>query len=1526
MAIYHAHVASGGRADGQSAALKVAYILREGPHGGHDDLVEWGSGNMPPWAAADPRKLFAAADAFERVNGRLYLHVWVALPNELDEEQRHELVLAIGAALTASGLPYVYAVHAGDPKSPGEAANPHAHFVLSERMNDGIARDEALWFRRANRREPAAGGAAKDRALKEVTWVEDTRKVIEQLINEHLALAGREERVTADSHATRIVEAEAWGDTWTAEHLRLHPPGVHLGPAAAAMERDRFRGKRDEKPEVARAGERTERGNLARARAAEEEWARGELMQVARKLEGARRELEWATDAVELARAVGLTDEEIVREHAEAESVSEGSGWTAVYEMAVEQGERGEQLEAEAAGRGIELGMVYEDAAARGENAVVALERVIGIVDSARPVRLTFKDIRCIWEKADSSQRGSGWRAVEESVRARWARKERLEAAAAEVDVNDVESVYVAAESRGEDPLTALEELTAKLAAGLEELRSQPGGRELYIAWRTELYPDVANTEGGEVQGSVEWDRERLERARAVLETRWGRTHYVAATRALGDRFSLEKFDAVVTEAEAFDRRAGELSDGVGCEKLEAAVGEGKNPTVAELVAALERAKEMERAEEAERRETARRDAAVRRREAAVRKTNSGQAWLNKAKEDVLQGADRRPTLEERERIVEMAEGWVREGLDRRQNEIRSTKEGARFLDETQSSAGAEKTLAAEEQYVQAAAVQLYEFLCDQPGGENLHDAVLTGLDPEWRDSGESTVENFDRAVTLALSDGERLGRLRDVLAERGDATRFRKALNVRQEHFTVDDIDAAIDVVLRHRAAAAERQRAEEEARQQQAEEEARQRRAEEEARQREEESRRQAKEQRRRERDRLWAEQRGTSAGERRLKAERRSRFGAKRSLTLDEELSLLRSVVTQVQQEFDDREEAIKAVVAGGALFERVANRSGVPVEGLARREEVIEAVELRLRAADVAATSLSATAPDPKRPDHRVPPVLDVILDSMVADEDGAFLADVVFGLRARYARRAQPDVAAGGYDASAREQAARRHFGDALRTAFQWCVLKIKAIILAACHKVLGGRGTAGEQVEASLERAEQEQRKQQTAVQSAAQDVAIDVRAFFEAARRSGRDAVAVLMEETARRRQVHADALAVGVDVQKMSDEAERHEKGSGFDAIEAALEYWQNLRSTARAMGIVDAVWTSAQARGQDPVAALEEAIALGKEVNSYANAINLPRERFEAIFATAEEQSPGSGYQTVRAECVRTMAREEVRKVLPFEASDRARPGDRKLAMSGEPARILLRMVESDQFAHTMLSEVLDESAGSAEERAAAQGFYHQRRTRIELEKQEREHGWLSSKPTEEGAMQAVLDRFLPMLAERVRKACREVCDLNGLTARMVDEDRVRRMGVAVEQALPRASTAYGSQAMAVSVARFSGMAERTDNASIREFVSTQYLEGFGIDDYSRSQAEEVYLRKRIRARERETGERQEMAEAAVNMEYEAELLRIIERVWREIQARPADDIRRERARRAEPAPQRPTRPIPSPRQPDRGSWSR
>ena len=107
--------------------------------------------------------------------------------------------------------------------------------------------------------QPGVRWRGEGPGLKGRSWVEATRRRWARLVNAHLERAGRPERITAENRATRIERAEAAGDRATAEHLRRHPPGRHLGPAAAAIERDGS----------GRAGQVTERGELARATAAE---------------------------------------------------------------------------------------------------------------------------------------------------------------------------------------------------------------------------------------------------------------------------------------------------------------------------------------------------------------------------------------------------------------------------------------------------------------------------------------------------------------------------------------------------------------------------------------------------------------------------------------------------------------------------------------------------------------------------------------------------------------------------------------------------------------------------------------------------------------------------------------------------------------------------------------------------------------------------------------------------------------------------------------------------------------------------------------------------------------------------------------------------------------------------------------------------------------------------------------------------------------------------------------------------------
>ena len=270
VAIYHLKVTTGSRGGGQSARAKQNYIEREGRYAKEADELEYKeSGNIPAWAEDDPGKYWQAADDHERANGRLFVHVEVALPVELDVEQRRDLAQSFARRLTEQErLPYTMATHKGEKgetAEPGDKDNPHAHLMISERGLDGHDRNPEQWFKRANKKEPERGGAMKARALSDRNWVEQTRQVWQQEANRALTRAGQHERIDSRSLADQRTEAERQGDHEKAAALNREP-GVHLGPAIHDWKRtedaridrpgESRRGQSDQRRTEAVAGDR----------------------------------------------------------------------------------------------------------------------------------------------------------------------------------------------------------------------------------------------------------------------------------------------------------------------------------------------------------------------------------------------------------------------------------------------------------------------------------------------------------------------------------------------------------------------------------------------------------------------------------------------------------------------------------------------------------------------------------------------------------------------------------------------------------------------------------------------------------------------------------------------------------------------------------------------------------------------------------------------------------------------------------------------------------------------------------------------------------------------------------------------------------------------------------------------------------------------------------------------------------------------------------------------------------------------
>ena len=232
-AIYHMKVRTGSRGGGQSARACAAYIEREEEYSREADKAEevvyTESGHMPEWADAEAGALayWDAADLYERSNGRLYKSIEIALPLALDPDQQRALAVQFAHSLTdAEQLPYTLAIHAG------KGENPHCHLMISERANDELERSPEQWFKRYNAAEPEAGGAQKSTALKPKEWLLETRAAWAEQTNEALKEAGLEIRIDHRSLEAQGIE---------------RVPGIHLGPAAAAMEA---------------RGELSERGNI----------------------------------------------------------------------------------------------------------------------------------------------------------------------------------------------------------------------------------------------------------------------------------------------------------------------------------------------------------------------------------------------------------------------------------------------------------------------------------------------------------------------------------------------------------------------------------------------------------------------------------------------------------------------------------------------------------------------------------------------------------------------------------------------------------------------------------------------------------------------------------------------------------------------------------------------------------------------------------------------------------------------------------------------------------------------------------------------------------------------------------------------------------------------------------------------------------------------------------------------------------------------------------------------------------------
>lgn len=196
------------------ASPHAQYIAREGkyakPSNHEEKLEDTGYGNMPKWAEHNPNYFWQMADEHERKNGSTYREHVIALPRELDEYDRHELIKDWIAQEIGEKHAYQYAIH--NPPALDGDEQPHAHIMFSERTIDGVERDPDQYFKRYNSKNPEKGGAKKantgmkpaDRKVE----LKAMRDRWEKTCNVHLEQGLRSERISMKSLKEQGIQRE----------------------------------------------------------------------------------------------------------------------------------------------------------------------------------------------------------------------------------------------------------------------------------------------------------------------------------------------------------------------------------------------------------------------------------------------------------------------------------------------------------------------------------------------------------------------------------------------------------------------------------------------------------------------------------------------------------------------------------------------------------------------------------------------------------------------------------------------------------------------------------------------------------------------------------------------------------------------------------------------------------------------------------------------------------------------------------------------------------------------------------------------------------------------------------------------------------------------------------------------------------------------------------------------------------------------------------------------------------------------
>ncbi len=211
MAIYslhHSHVGRRTQAQPGTAGAHVRYITRAG-------AARLVMGEHMPTGRDQARAWIDEQEMTGRKDGRVIDKLMVALPRELDGQQRAELVREFVAAIGGGRVSWLAAVH-----DRGEDEhNPHAHIILRDKDHE------------TGKRVFGTSGRGSTDRLREI-WETVANRVLER--------EGQEARIDRRSLADQALARE---------------PGIHVGPNVLAME------ERGLRPESLAQDHTTSRGN-----------------------------------------------------------------------------------------------------------------------------------------------------------------------------------------------------------------------------------------------------------------------------------------------------------------------------------------------------------------------------------------------------------------------------------------------------------------------------------------------------------------------------------------------------------------------------------------------------------------------------------------------------------------------------------------------------------------------------------------------------------------------------------------------------------------------------------------------------------------------------------------------------------------------------------------------------------------------------------------------------------------------------------------------------------------------------------------------------------------------------------------------------------------------------------------------------------------------------------------------------------------------------------------------------------------